>query len=52
MVKQNVCLDCDVEFRVKHEAEENIHTVQFCPFCGCEITPDEEYELGEEEEDE
>lgn len=47
---QHVCMECDVEFRVAHEQEANTVKVLFCPFCGTEIVPEEEYELDDEEE--
>lgn len=48
----HVCMDCDVEFRVKHELEDDMLSVVFCPFCGESIEPEEEYELSDEDEEE
>jgi len=47
--KQHLCIDCDIEFRVTHEVEAETVKVLFCPFCGLEITPEEEYEIDEDE---
>lgn len=46
---QHLCDECDVEFRIHHEMEYTVK-VLFCPFCGTEIVPEEEYELDDEEE--
>jgi hypothetical protein len=48
--RAHYCPECDLEFTIKHEADEEHYRVEFCPFCGGPIDKDEEYEFREEEE--
>lgn len=44
------CEDCEVEFKIKHDASSEIFKVKHCPFCGTELNVEEQYDLDEEEE--
>ena len=43
-MKLIVCENCEAEFRIKHDLDENYYSVRFCVFCGSELT--EELELS------
>lgn len=38
------CEHCDAEFKLKHTLDEHFYEVSFCPFCGGDITKEEETE--------
>lgn len=35
------CIECDAVFKVGHDLDEDYYDVEFCPFCGSELTEDE-----------
>ncbi len=41
-VKSKVCLECEAEFKVKFDMDSTRYVVQYCPFCGAEISEDDE----------
>lgn len=45
--KTYFCTDCDAEFMMKHDMDEDYYKVTMCPFCGAEV----ETELDFEEDD-
>jgi rRNA maturation endonuclease Nob1 len=45
------CSECEIEFHVKHDADERSYPVLFCPFCGIQVD-DEHYDIEDENEDE
>ncbi len=42
------CYNCDAEFKLRHDMDEDYYEVNFCPFCGSSI----EEEQDEVEDDE
>lgn len=36
------CSNCDADFRIKFDLDESFYEVSFCPFCGGDITEDED----------
>lgn len=42
MQKQYQCDSCEAEFKVRHSLDETYYEVMFCPFCGGDITDEEE----------
>lgn len=41
MAQNNYCCDnCTAEFKIRHQMDEVYFEVNFCPFCGAEITED------------
>lgn len=50
MASTNYCADCDVEFKVRHDADHAYFPILYCPFCGEEIDTVEQYRNDEEEE--
>lgn len=42
------CDTCDAEFKIKHSMDETFFEVTFCPFCGAEITGEDD-ELEEDD---
>lgn len=50
MNKNLLCEECDVEFRIKHDNNDEIFVPKFCPFCGKPLD-DEEYDIEDEDED-
>ncbi len=49
MNKNLYCQECDLEFRVRHEADNEIYVPKYCPFCGEEIEESEDYDIEDEE---
>jgi hydrogenase maturation factor HypF (carbamoyltransferase family) len=47
----NFCEECEIEFRVKHDADKEYFTVTYCPFCGVQLAVEEQYHFEEQEED-
>ena len=43
-MKLIVCESCEAEFTIKHLMEELYYSIQYCPFCGEELTHDKEFE--------
>ena len=39
----NYCQDCEIEYKVHHEADHAYFQIQFCPFCGEELDIEEQY---------
>ena len=50
MNKNLLCEECDIEFRIKHEANDEIFVPKYCPFCGKPLDGDEEYDVEDDEE--
>ena len=51
MNKNIYCEECDVEYRVRCDADDQYYDPVFCPFCGTKRTNEEEqYECEDEEE--
>ena len=50
-MKLLVCESCEAEFQIKHSMDENYYRVVHCPFCGDDLTEENE-DLLEEYEDE
>ena len=44
--KTYACIDCDAEFRLAHNMDEDYYQVTLCPFCGAET--ETEYDFEEE----
>ena len=42
MQKQYQCENCEAEFKIKHSLDEKYYEVNYCPFCGGEITDESE----------
>ena len=51
-MKLIVCENCEAEFRIKHDLDENYYSVRFCVFCGSELTEELEDEIEWQDEDE
>ena len=41
------CYGCNLEYRLKYEGD-GLFIPQFCPFCGEETDPDEQYAVEED----
>ena len=50
-MKLIVCENCEAEFRIKHDLDENYYSVRFCVFCGSELTEELEDEIDWPDED-
>ena len=48
MNKNLYCEDCDIEFRVRHESNEEIYKPLYCPFCATPISENEDYDVEED----
>lgn len=35
------CIECDAVFQVKHDLDKNYYDVEFCAFCGSELSEDQ-----------
>ena len=42
MRKHINCNQCDAEFKISYDLDENYYDVYFCPFCGAEINDEDE----------
>lgn len=49
MNKNLFCDSCDLEFKVRHEADDEIYVPHYCPFCGGSIDGNEEYDVEDDE---
>jgi hypothetical protein len=45
------CFVCDAAFRVKHDLDDNYYKVEYCAFCGNELSDEEELSFEDEDED-
>lgn len=53
MNKNLLCEICELEYRVKHDADDELYPPKYCPFCGILLDGEEEYEvIGDEDIDE
>jgi len=50
-MKLLVCESCDAEYTIKHHLEPRLYRVDYCPFCGEELTGDLEDEIEDYGED-
>lgn len=48
----NFCEDCNIEFKIKHDADNDIFKVMYCPFCSASLELDEQYDFDDEEDEE
>ncbi len=44
------CVDCNIEFKVQHDADPLFYPVTHCPFCGQEIDQEETREDNPDED--
>ena len=40
-----VCNECDAEFKVAHIMDENYYRVEYCVFCGAELSEENKDEV-------
>ena len=45
------CFSCDAAFKLSHDLDDGYYKVTYCPFCGEELTDEQEYDFYEEEDD-
>jgi len=51
MNKNLFCNECDIEYRVRHDSNDEIFIPLYCPFCGMKTNNiEEQYEYIDEEE--
>ena len=43
-MKLIVCESCDAEFKIRHSMEKRLYIERYCPFCGEELSDDDEFE--------
>lgn len=48
MNKNLYCEECDIEFRIRHESDEEIYIPKYCPFCSSLIDENEDYDVEED----
>jgi hypothetical protein len=47
------CEECELEYRIKHDADDISYIPAFCPFCGLEReNPDDQFDVEEEADEE
>lgn len=51
MATFNYCQDCEIEFKVHHEADHAYFPIQYCPFCGTELDTEEQYTYNANEDE-
>jgi len=49
MHKLLVCTACEAEFKLRHDLDPNHYEILFCPFCGAELEPEENYQFDEDD---
>ena len=49
-MKLIVCESCDAEFRIKHDMDKRLYTIEYCPFCGDALNEDLEDEVDDDYE--
>ena len=47
-MKHFICDECEADFKVHYDMDEDYYEVHFCPFCGAQINKEED----DEEQDE
>jgi len=45
-----LCSECEIEFRVRFDADEKYYTVTYCPFCGSKLAEEEYYDIEDVDE--
>ena len=50
-MKLIVCESCDAEFRIKHDMDKRLYTIEYCPFCGDALNEDREDEVDDDFEE-
>ena len=50
-MKLIVCESCEAEFSIKHNMDKRLYKIEHCPFCGNDLTEENE-DILEEYEDE
>ena len=50
-MKLIVCESCDSEFRIKHDMDKRLYSIEYCPFCGETLNEDLEDEVDDEYEE-
>jgi hypothetical protein len=40
MKKVVVCDECDAEFKIEHDLEESVYKMEYCIFCGEQLSSD------------
>lgn len=45
------CTNCNLEFRIKYDAEDGLFEAKWCPFCQEELDPDEQYTVDEDQDE-
>ena len=48
----NFCEECEIEFKIKHDANDEFFKVRHCPFCGIGLNVEEQYDLEQDEDEE
>jgi hypothetical protein len=48
----NFCEECNIEFKIKHDADKEYFSVMYCPFCASSLELDEQYHFEEDDEEE
>jgi predicted RNA-binding Zn-ribbon protein involved in translation (DUF1610 family) len=48
-VKHEFCIECEAEFKVRFDMDDERYVVLFCPFCGADIEQEEVMEFPEED---
>lgn len=51
MHKIFTCLECEAEFTIRHDMDDDHYMVEYCPFCGVELDDEEMFEIDDEDEE-
>ena len=38
------CTDCEAEFKISHNMDEDYYKIEMCPFCGAEVEQELDFE--------
>ena len=50
-MKIMACDSCEAEFQIKHSMDENYYRMNYCPFCGSDMSEDMEDTMEWQEDD-
>lgn len=43
------CVECEGVFKIKHDQDSDLYSVQFCVFCGAELMDEQDDDIHDEE---
>lgn len=44
------CVECEAIFKISHDMDSSYYDINYCPFCGSDVSENQEDEYGEDED--